>query len=385
MKLKIFLSVLAALFIGYGFWRGNIEFDYKNEYTPIDSVVISFEANAANQSKGNLVGIQAVMTPGDYSSQEAFQNQIKNYLFDASAKQFLNPKSIIIFPEYLGTWLVAMEEKAAVYEAQTINEAMIWIVLRHPFDFIYYYTKAKGSAPDREAIFQLKSKAMAKAYFKTFSYLASKYEVTIVAGSILLPEPYSDEKGTLRVKPGEKLYNMTAVFNPDGTMNPQLVKKIYPIEDEKGFVCAADLNALPVFDTPAGKLGVLICADSWYPEPYKILKQKGAQLLAVPSYATGDGLWGKLWAGYNGGATPGDVDKNDVGKITERDAWKKYAMGGRVASANIGFGVNVFLRGKLWDLGSDGETIAVGDGNVMVESPVSIERAGAVITNVWIK
>jgi hypothetical protein len=215
---------------------------------------------------------------------------------------------------------------------------------------------------------------MANAYFKTFSYLASKYEVTIVAGSIILPEPYTDEKGVLRVKPGEKLYNMTAVFNPNGSMSPQLVKKIYPIEDEKGFVCAADLNALPVFDTPTGKLGVLICADSWYPE-----------LLAVPSYATGDGLWGKPWAGYNGGAMPGDVDKNDVGKITEREAWKKYAMGGRVASAHIGFGVNVFLRGKLWDLGSDGETVVTGDGHVLDGSPINIEQAGASITNVWIK
>jgi Carbon-nitrogen hydrolase len=381
MKTKMFLASLATLFIAYGFWRGQVGIDYAAEYIPIDSVVISFEANAPIHDKGNLIGIQPYMEPKDYSSQEAFQAAIKNYLFDASAKQFLNLKSIVIFPEYIGTWLVAMNEKAAVYEVDTVNEAMLWIVLRHPIDFISYYRKAKGKAPHTEAIFQLKAKAMAQAYHKTFSQLASKFEVTIVAGSILLPEPYSDEKGMLQVRPGGNLYNVTAVFNPDGSMNPSLVKKIYPIEEEKGFVRGADASALPVFDTPAGRLGVLVCADAWYPEPYRILKEKGAELLAVPSYAAGDKIWGNLWGGYNGAPMPDDVDQTDVGKITERDAWKKYTMGGRAAAANIKYGVNVFLRGKLWDLGSDGETIVFGEGNLVMGE----EKDGAGISCVWLR
>jgi Carbon-nitrogen hydrolase len=381
VKLKIFLLSLAILFIAYGFWRGNVGINYDDKYTPIDSAVISFEANSSLHDKGNLVGVQPYMEAKDYSSQEAFQAAMKNYLFDASAKQFLNPKSIVIFPEYIGTWLVAMDEKPSVYSADTVNEAMFWIVLRHPMDFISYYRIAKGKAPQTEAIFQLKAKEMAQAYYKTFSQLASKYEVTIVAGSILLPEPFADEKGVLQVKPGGNLYNITAVFNPDGSMNPSLVRKIYPIEEEKGFVCGADANALPVFDTPAGKLGVLVCADAWYPEPYKILKEKGAQLLAVPSYAAGDNIWGKLWSGYNGAPMPDDVDKTDVGKITEREAWKKYTMGGRAAAANIKYGVNVFLRGKLWDLGSDGETIVFGEGNLVMGE----EKDGAGISCVWLR
>ena len=381
MKLKIFLLLMTAFFVAYGVWRGDVNYEYNKEYAPVDSVVISF-GSVSDAGKGNLVGVQPFMESGDYSSPEAFFNAVNNYLFDASSKQFLNAKTIVVFPEYLGTWLVAMGEKPAVYQAVTVSDAMTQIVLRHPIDFVRYYFKAKGSAPDKEAIFQLKSAEMAEAYYQTFSKLASKYEVTIVAGSILLPEPYADEKRILRVKPGEKLYNVTAVFNPDGIMNPSLAKKIYPIDDEKGFVCAAELNSLPVFDTPAGKLGVLVCADSWYPEPYQVLKQKGVELLAVPSYAAGDGLWSKPWAGYNGAPMPVDVNKSDVGKITEREAWEKYAMGGGRASANIGFGVNVFLRGKLWDLGADGETMVTGDGHVLV-GPAN--QPDALITNVWIK
>lgn len=381
MKLKIFLLTIATLFIAYGFWRGHVGIDYAKEYSPIDSVVISFEANSSLLEKGNLIGIQPHMDAKDYSSQKAFQKAIGNYLFDASAKQFLNLKSIVVFPEYIGTWLVAMNEKPSVYDADTVNEAMLWIVLRHPLDFISYYRRAKGIAPQTEAIFQLKAKAMAEAYYKTFSQLAFKYKVTIVAGSILLPEPFADEKGVLQVMPGANLYNVTAVFNPDGSMSPSLVKKIYPIEEEKGFVSSADAKSLPVFDTPAGKLGVLVCADAWYPEPYQILKEKGAELLAVPSYAAGDKIWGNLWGGYNGAPTPNDVDQTDVGKITEREAWKKYTMGRRAAAANIKYGVNVFLRGNLWDLGSDGETIVFGEGNLLMGE----EKNGAGISCVWLR
>lgn len=360
------LVVFATIFILlYGFWRGNVGLDTKDPYTPIDSVVISFQNNPANNS-GNMVGVQPFMSPSDYASAEAFYKSMDNYLFDASAKQFLNEKSVVVFPEYIGSWLVGMDEKAAVYNSSRIDEAMKWIVFRHPFDFIKYYSKSASGAPDKEAIFQLKSKLMAKTYFATFSRLASVYNVTLVAGSILLPEPFIDDKGILQVKPGGKLYNTCAVFNPDGSINPTLVKKIYPTNDEISFICPGELSDLPVFDTPAGKLGVLVCADSWFPKPYQVLKDKGVELIAVPSFVAGDGMWAKPWSGYSSAMIPEDVDRQDIGKITEREAWMKYAMPARAAASGIHYGVNVFLRGDLWDLGSDGETLVVGGDNTIV-------------------
>ncbi len=44
---------------------------------------------------------------------------------------------------------------------------------------------------------------------------------------------------------------------------------------------------LPVFDTPWGKLGVLICADRRWPETARVLRLKGARLTLIPSY----GMW----------------------------------------------------------------------------------------------
>jgi predicted amidohydrolase len=45
---------------------------------------------------------------------------------------------------------------------------------------------------------------------------------------------------------------------------------------------------LPVFDTPLGRMGLLVCYDAWFPEAARTLAVKGAQILCVPSNAPDD-------------------------------------------------------------------------------------------------
>lgn len=45
---------------------------------------------------------------------------------------------------------------------------------------------------------------------------------------------------------------------------------------------------LPVFDTPLGTIGLLICYDAWFPEAARTLAVKGAEILCVPSSAPDD-------------------------------------------------------------------------------------------------
>ncbi len=66
--------------------------------------------------------------------------------------------------------------------------------------------------------------------------------------------------------------------------------------------------------------------------------------------------------------------------ITLGDAWLKYSMGGRAGAAGIQAGINVFLRGTLWDLGTDGDTISYRDGKA---SHVP-DRHGAILVNQWL-
>jgi N-carbamoylputrescine amidase len=45
---------------------------------------------------------------------------------------------------------------------------------------------------------------------------------------------------------------------------------------------------LPVFNTPFGRIGVLICYDAWFPEAVRTLALKGAQIICIPSNAPDD-------------------------------------------------------------------------------------------------
>lgn len=331
-----------------------------------------------NAQRGSLLGVQPFMVPADYASEEAFYTKVDGYLDVAFRQGWLNEKTIVVFPEYVGTWLVTAGEKPRVHQATTIASAMQALVLSHPLSFLKTLRSARAKDRVKYSLFRMKAARMAEIYHRVFSGLAKKYTVTVVAGSIVLPSP-EIRVGRLAIGDGS-LYNVSVVYKSDGSAYPDLVRKVFPIGVELPFIAPAPAAELPVFDTPAGRLGVLVCADSWYPSTYEAIKAKNADLVAVPSYLSPDGIWETRWRGYDGALAPDDVDARDVGQLTEGQAWLKYALAGRLAAGGAGHGINVFLRGDLWDLGSDGHTIVV-RGETVIEAR---HVAGAAIVNSWL-
>lgn len=331
---------------------------------------------------GNLLGVQPFMAPLDYASEERFYAKLAAYLEIAGQKGWLDEKTIVIWPEYLGTWLVAAGEKRTIYHARGITEAMQTLIFSNLFSFgrvlLSAGIRARASDKVKYSLFRLKAQQMAEIYQSAFSRLAQEYGVTIVAGSILLPSP-SVRGGVLTAGEGE-LYNVSPVYKPDGSSYDRLVRKAFPTEDEKPFTAAAPVSELPVFETPAGRLAVLICADSWYPSSYRAIRPKKPDLLAVPSYLAQDDIWEHSWCGYNGAPHPQDVDLEDIKGLTEGEAWLKYGLAGRMDSAGASTGMNVFLRGRIWDLGSDGHTLIL-QGNELTEAE---QTGSAAIVNCWL-
>lgn len=353
-KRWIAFVVFAALAGGYALWSAS---GRAVPDEPMDLELAHVLRVGPVGAKGNLVGIQPWMVPADYASEARFRDKMAGYFQAARAEGLLTERSVVVLPEYLGTWLVAVGEKREVYEADTVQEAMTVLVASNLLGFATSLKDARGQDRVKDALFRMKAPAMAATYQRVFAALADEHDVTVVAGSIVLPEP-TIEDGQL--VPGERgpLYNVSVVYGPDGRAQEPLVKKVFPIDDEKPFTRAARASELPTFETPAGRLGVLICADSWYPGTYETLAERGADLVAVPSFLGGDGSWGQPWRGYNGARAPLDVDDKDKERLTEGEAWLKYALAGRMSTARARYGLNVFLRGRLWDLGSDGITVA---------------------------
>lgn len=372
---RYLLPVLILIFAFYFVWSAS-----GRTHSPqtADLRLQRIESVGSDTQKGNLLGIQPWMFPSDYSSETNFLKKIDSYLIRAEREKFLNPKTIVVFPEYLGTWLAVADEKNSVIQSDKIEDAMQILVISNPVSFVRNLLGAQGSDRVRDALFRMKADKMLSIYSNTFSSLARKYGITIVAGSILLPEP-TIQNGGIRIGNGA-LKNVSFVFLPDGSVAENSPQKIYPIEDEKPFVQASPPENLQSIQSPAGKIGVLVCADSWYPEVYEIFKKQNVDFILVPSYVAPNGAMSEVWKGYNGSSNPKDVRSEDIGKIVEGEAWLKYALAGRLSKSSASHGINVFLRGSLWDLGSDGETILVRRS----EAKTFPKIEGASIVNLWL-
>jgi predicted amidohydrolase len=317
------------------------------------------EINPSDSLNRNVVGIQPYMDVSDYFSQMKYKDKLRFYLAESKLKGFLNKNTIVLFPEYIGTWLVLEGEKHVLAKKGTMKEALTTMVLSNFFDFSLAYLKTSKEA-DRaaSAIFRMKAKSMANSYFLTFSELAKESKIHIAAGSIILPDPAVVE-GKIYVNPKGPLYNAAFVFGPDGKVIGDPILKAFPIDSEIPFLTAGIPGEIQTLDLPFAKTSVLVCADSWYPDAYQSATNKNAELILVPSFCTGNGAMDILWKGYSGNPEPAGTDMNDINRLTEREAWEKYALPGQIQKTRAQAGLNVFLRGNLWDLGADGQPLAI--------------------------
>ena len=79
---------------------------------------------------------------------------------------------------------------------------------------------------------------------------------------------------------GDRLYNAAVVVGPGGWLGTY--RKLHLWGDEHLFFEAGD-KGLPLFHTPWGRLGVVICYDGWFPEVYRLLAMQGADVVAMPT------------------------------------------------------------------------------------------------------
>jgi predicted amidohydrolase/ribosomal protein S18 acetylase RimI-like enzyme len=100
-----------------------------------------------------------------------------------------------------------------------------------------------------------------------FIDLAISYNINIISGSMPM---YEDEK----------LYNVAFLCRRDGTWDIQY--KIHPTPDEVATFGMQGGNEIKVFDTDAGRIGILICYDVEFPELPRVLAEEGMDILFVP-------------------------------------------------------------------------------------------------------
>jgi len=88
-------------------------------------------------------------------------------------------------------------------------------------------------------------------------------------------------------KAGEDYYNTAFVVDADGTVAGRYRKTHVPeipLWREKFYFAPGDLG-FPVIETKYARLGVQVCWDTFFPEGFRALALKGAQVIVVPTAA----------------------------------------------------------------------------------------------------
>ncbi len=123
---------------------------------------------------------------------------------------------------------------------------------------------------------------------KFLSTLAKDFSVWIVGGSIPVA---SDVPATNN--PNNKVYACCFVFDEQG-IERACYRKIHlfdvDVNDVQGQYRESDSitpgDEVVVIDTPFGRLGVAICYDLRFPELFRVMFQRGVDLIAIPAAFT---------------------------------------------------------------------------------------------------
>ncbi len=333
-------------------------------------LITKFQTMNSPSGKANIVALHPYMTTLDYSGASAFYNKLDYYFTEIKKAGILRGNTTVLLPEHFGTWLVAAEEKKAVYEASTIESAIRTIAISNIFQYLYFYFKSESENRGRETIFKMKANKMANIYQYAFSRIAAKFEVHIVAGSIILPDPQVVD-GSLTIGNGP-LKNVSVIFTPDGSVLPQVTSKKFPTVIELEFIIGGT-QKVPVYDLPAGPTSILICQDAWHQQIHDQVTLDGAEIVLTPAYLYGNEIWSAPWAGLS--SLPDEIGSDTV-SMSEGDAWHKYSL----SRFKNGTAISVFMGGQLWNLSTDGKSFV----NVKEGIREAPDQEPPFVLNTWI-
>jgi predicted amidohydrolase len=164
----------------------------------------------------------------------------------------------------------------AVREAATDGGAQVVVTPEGVLEGYVINEVNAAKTPEQREEFIQKFKNLAEPidgpYIKKASTLCKELGVYLVLGFL--------------EKDGENLFNTAILIDPEG----DIIGKYSKTHFAQGYTinpgCYTPGNEYPVFDTPFGKIGMIICYDRQLPEPTRIIALKGAQVLFVPSYGS---------------------------------------------------------------------------------------------------
>ncbi|MCB1141339.1 MAG: hypothetical protein KDK54_03835 [Leptospiraceae bacterium] len=319
----------------------------KNEKTYISSM-------GQDRKVGNIVGIQTFMTPVDYSTPERFYDKLEFYVIKAKQSGFIKDRTLLVFPEHIATPLFLMEEKKKIYSAKSWKEIQNYLKISN-----YFYQKnnteftSDSPIPLAKSLLIQKSEKMRSAYVETFRRLATSYNVNILAGSIVLPNP-NISNNELIIDQGE-MKDISIMLDKKGIIANIFEKnELYTFEKEimVGGVIPPSSNPMPGF---TNKVVIIFSSDSLHNKFYT--KQVyNTDLWISPSFklANSNIDWSDNHISGDPRYDSKAIFQESENLLSPKALWSKYGISGKFQYFPSKYYIEIFFKGEFYDLELDG-------------------------------
>ena len=315
-----------------------------------------------------LVAIQLEVRPDVLASSEAYQRHLEAQVARAVDAAGPADARLIVLPEVSGHLAIYALAGPRAHKSKTLAGALASAAVRRPLDVLRGAVTARVLEP-RHAVLAALAPDAERWWKSVFGPLAKHHRAWIVAGS------------HFRLSPSGELTNASLTFDPDGRLvaTTDKVNLVPGIEDgAKGGLglCRGGADAVPIVDTPFGKLCTLICYDGFYkphtpverfePVAARIAARGGVDVVANP--AANPWPWRERW--------PFD-DRVRV------DQWESEGLPATLRRTPFAkYGVTAHLVCEVLDLHFDGVSeIVAGDGTRLARAEAP-DRGGHVAATV---
>jgi predicted amidohydrolase len=132
----------------------------------------------------------------------------------------------------------------------------------------FFTAPLMGLAPEKSSVEAVRFLSEFSEEIKNrMSKMAVEYNINIIAGSMPVMED-------------NRIYNVSYLCHRDGDIDAQYKVHITPHEKRDWVIDGGD--KVSVFETDAGRVGILICYDSEFPELGRLLADQDVQIIFVP-------------------------------------------------------------------------------------------------------
>ncbi len=171
------LLLLAFAILGYAYWTQQRTASYQ-----LSDLRLHILTSA--QPAPFLLDLQPRLYSSDYRDLATLHGKLAGLLRQAQEAQLMSSDNLLVLPEHIASWLFLQEEKPQLYAAQQLSEVLPLLGLSHPL--LWLQGKLQGEQLPQQLI-RHKAQRLADDYLWLCRQLASEFQVSLLAGSLLLP------------------------------------------------------------------------------------------------------------------------------------------------------------------------------------------------------